>query len=117
MLVSLLLRILNLKGIISHMYLLPFYAFKKKIKLKKTEPKIKSFVQTIWVMITVMGFGPSLCNRWRYCSAYLPQLLPAAKSNLLTNVRSWRFRGPPTYWGRRTREGRKKKNWKPNRER
>jgi hypothetical protein len=34
--------------------------------------------------------------------------LPAAKSNLLTNVRSWRFRDPPAYWGRRTRQGRKK---------
>jgi len=34
--------------------------------------------------------------------------LPAAKSNLLTNVRSWRFRDPPTFWGRRTRQGRKK---------
>lgn len=55
MLVSMLLRVLNLKGIISHNYLLPFYVL-KKIKNKKTEPKIKSFIQTIWVAITVMGF-------------------------------------------------------------
>jgi len=55
LLVSMLLRVLNLKGIISHNYLLPFYVF-KKIKNKKTEPKIKSFIQTIWVVITVMGF-------------------------------------------------------------
>jgi hypothetical protein len=30
LLVSMLLRVLNLKGIISHKYLLPFYVFKKK---------------------------------------------------------------------------------------
>ncbi len=46
MLVSMLLRVLNLKGIISHKYLLPFYVL----------PKIKSFIQRIWVVIIVMGF-------------------------------------------------------------